>query len=154
MGIKVMNAETFTQALGGRWSGSSGEARCPAHEDRTPSLSVRDGDGGRLLTCCHAGCAPEAVWAALQDRGLVERAEHRRPAPWCRAPRSPRSQPSPESSQNQDHALEIWRRAQPATGTPAETYLRGRGITIPTPPTIRYHAQLYGCLRAPVVLCK
>jgi hypothetical protein len=43
----------------GRWS-----ARCPAHEDRSPSLSVRL-DGGQLLFHCHAGCAPENVLAAI-----------------------------------------------------------------------------------------
>jgi len=43
----------------GRWS-----ARCPAHADRSPSLSVRL-DGERLLFHCHAGCAPEAVLAAV-----------------------------------------------------------------------------------------
>jgi hypothetical protein len=37
-----MNAECLTKALGGRWSGSSGEARCPAHEDKTPSLSIAE----------------------------------------------------------------------------------------------------------------
>ncbi len=42
-----------------RWS-----ARCPAHDDRSPSLSVRE-DGTRVLFHCHAGCAPEAVLAAL-----------------------------------------------------------------------------------------
>ena len=55
-----MNAETLTKALGGRWHGGPGMARCPAHEDKTPSLSISDGDGGRLLTFCHAGCAPAA----------------------------------------------------------------------------------------------
>jgi hypothetical protein len=43
----------------GRWS-----ARCPAHEDRSPSLSVRL-DGGQLLFHCHAGCAPADVLAAV-----------------------------------------------------------------------------------------
>ena len=43
----------------GRWS-----ARCPAHDDRSPSLSVRI-DGDQLLFHCHAGCAPEDVLAAV-----------------------------------------------------------------------------------------
>ena len=137
MGIEVVNAQDLTKALGGRWRGGSGEARCPAHEDTTPSLSIRDGDNGRLLTCCHAGCPPAAVWSALQDRGHVERAEDRRPAP--RRPRPPRPQPVPMPGPNQGHALEIWRASQPATGTPAEVYLRSRGITVSVPPTIRFH---------------
>ncbi len=130
-----MNAQDLTKALGGRWRGSSGEARCPSHPDKTPSLSVRDGDGDTLLTHCHAGCSPAAVWDALQARSLVKRGYHR-PAPRRRraAP-----QPAPQPSPNQNHALAIWRASQPARGTPAEDYLRGRGITIPTPPTIRYH---------------
>jgi 5S rRNA maturation endonuclease (ribonuclease M5) len=39
--------------------------RCPAHEDRVASLSVRTGEAGRVLVHCHAGCDPEAVVAAL-----------------------------------------------------------------------------------------
>jgi len=44
----------------GRWI-----ACCPSHEDRSPSLSIRESDDGRVLLHCHAGCAPEAVLAAL-----------------------------------------------------------------------------------------
>jgi hypothetical protein len=43
----------------------NGKARCPAHDDRTPSLSVSQGDSGALLHC-HAGCALEAILAALE----------------------------------------------------------------------------------------
>jgi hypothetical protein len=43
----------------GRWT-----ARCPAHDDRTPSLSVAEGDRGLLLRC-HAGCTLDAITAAL-----------------------------------------------------------------------------------------
>lgn len=40
-------------------------AGCPAHEDKRPSLSVSEGEGGRALVHCHAGCTPEEITAAL-----------------------------------------------------------------------------------------
>jgi hypothetical protein len=39
-------------------------ALCPAHDDQSPSLSIRDG-GDRILVHCFAGCSTEAVVAAL-----------------------------------------------------------------------------------------
>ena len=48
-----------------RRSSTGWTARCPAHEDRTPSLSVREGDDGRVLVHCHAGCVTEKVCAAV-----------------------------------------------------------------------------------------
>ncbi len=137
-----MNARELTAALQGRWSGSSGEAQCPAHEDHDPSLSIRDGDGGRLLTCCHAGCAPEAVWGALRDRGLVGGENKCRKLRHFPGRRRQRPDKPPASTPNQPHALEIWRAARPAEGSPVEDYLRGRGITIPIPPTLHYHPAL------------
>ena len=65
-----MNAETIAYALGGRKAGSGWTARCPAHEDRTPSLSIRDSTTERYLVRCHAGCEQEQVIAGLQARGL------------------------------------------------------------------------------------
>jgi len=46
---------------------SAGEwvACCPAHEDRTPSLSLKDCGDGRLLLHCFGGCAVEEVCLAL-----------------------------------------------------------------------------------------
>lgn len=40
-------------------------ALCPAHEDRSPSLSIRELDDGRLLLHCFAGCPVESVVAAF-----------------------------------------------------------------------------------------
>ncbi|KWT62886.1 hypothetical protein ADL21_06265 [Streptomyces albus subsp. albus] len=50
------------QEHGSRGRGASWQ--CPAHEDRSPSLSVTSGREGVLLRC-HAGCTTEEVVAAL-----------------------------------------------------------------------------------------
>lgn len=42
-----------------RWS-----ARCPAHDDKSPSLSIREANK-RILVFCFAGCKPEEIVAAL-----------------------------------------------------------------------------------------
>ncbi len=44
-------------------------ACCPAHNDRTPSLSVTD-ITGKILVRCFAGCTQEEVINALRDLGL------------------------------------------------------------------------------------
>jgi hypothetical protein len=44
----------------GRWV-----ARCPSHADRSPSLSLREVDDGRLLLHCFAGCGTDEVLAVL-----------------------------------------------------------------------------------------
>ena len=40
-------------------------ARCPSHDDRRASLSIRRGADGRVLLHCHAGCSFEQNIAAL-----------------------------------------------------------------------------------------
>lgn len=40
-------------------------ASCPAHSDDNPSLSWSVAPDGRVLLHCHAGCAPEAIVAAM-----------------------------------------------------------------------------------------
>ena len=44
----------------GRWL-----ACCPAHEDRTPSLSIRELEDGRVLVHCFAGCGAADVVGAV-----------------------------------------------------------------------------------------
>jgi hypothetical protein len=44
----------------GRWV-----CRCPAHDDRGPSLSVRELDDGRVLLHCFAGCEVQSVLDAI-----------------------------------------------------------------------------------------
>lgn len=40
-------------------------ARCPAHDDRSPSLSIKELPDGRVLVHCHAGCGALDVIAAV-----------------------------------------------------------------------------------------
>lgn len=46
-------------------NGKGWQARCPAHDDRNPSLSIDAGDDGRALVKCHAGCNVDAVCGAM-----------------------------------------------------------------------------------------
>lgn len=45
--------------------GKGWSARCPAHGDQRASLSVAEGEDGRALVKCHAGCKPDAICAAV-----------------------------------------------------------------------------------------
>lgn len=48
-----------------RTSRDSWIACCPAHKDRTPSLTVRGLDDGRILIHCFSGCGAADVMAAI-----------------------------------------------------------------------------------------
>lgn len=130
-----MTAVELVAALGGRWHGSYGTARCVAHEDVNPSLSISDGEDGRTLLKCHAGCSQEAVQDALRARGLWGGDTYRhdpQPAPARRARRCD------DDVKRTEAALLIWQSGAPAIGSPVEAYLRARSITIPPPPSLRY----------------
>lgn len=46
-------------------AGKSYRALCPAHGDKTPSLSIKEGDDGRVLLHCFAGCGIGEIVAAM-----------------------------------------------------------------------------------------
>ena len=64
----MTEAESLTSRIGGRWRGSYGEARCPVHDDHSPSLTIRDGDRAPLVKC-HLGCDPRQIVTALRQAG-------------------------------------------------------------------------------------
>jgi hypothetical protein len=41
-------------------------AQCPAHDDRSPSLRITEGNDGRILIYCYAGCSVFEVCDAVQ----------------------------------------------------------------------------------------
>lgn len=43
-------------------------ARCPAHDDQNPSLSIAEGRDKRLLVRCWAGCSATDICQALGIR--------------------------------------------------------------------------------------
>jgi hypothetical protein len=74
----MSEAERIAKALNGRKSGRGWIARCPcrnhSHGDKNPSLSIADGDDGRLLLKCFKGGEFADVMDALRARRLIETA--------------------------------------------------------------------------------
>jgi hypothetical protein len=62
-----MSADTLLSRLDGVRQRGPGQwsARCPAHDDKTPSLLVKETDGGVVLAHCFAGCSVDAVLGAV-----------------------------------------------------------------------------------------
>lgn len=63
--LALLLAELSRRSSGLRRTPSGWQARCPAHDDKNPSLSLAEGDDGRVLLHCHAGCDPHEVLTAL-----------------------------------------------------------------------------------------
>lgn len=127
-----MNATDITKALDGVWRGSSGMAKCPAHDDRNPSLSITEKEG-RVLVKCFAGCEQDAVIAALKACGAWDGTRSTARV----VEQFTRDQVMLESI---TAAREIW--ASCSASDQTETYLRSRGITLPAPPTLRFISAL------------
>jgi CHC2 zinc finger len=49
------------EKVSGNKGGSRYRALCPGHADRSPSLSICEGDDGRVLLHCFSGCSAEAI---------------------------------------------------------------------------------------------
>ncbi|MCV6597151.1 MAG: hypothetical protein OIF40_08730 [Mangrovicoccus sp.] len=130
------DAQALTRALGGKWYGRYGLALCPAHGDRRPSLSLSNAPNGRLLARCHVGCGFTDILGALRDLGLLdcEGVPRLDPAEVERR----EAEAEREAAKKEKQARMAWDEAQPIAGTPAETYLRGRGISAPLPDTLRF----------------
>ena len=140
--IIYSGAKSIAQALGGRKAGNGWSARCPAHDDRTPSLSLRDTGDGRVLVHCHAGCHKDEVIGKLKASGLWK---HNNPclsqyaASRCV---TNSSELDGEYIKRTEVALSVWQAAKPADGTLIETYLKSRGVRLPPALTLRFHPHL------------
>jgi putative DNA primase/helicase len=135
-----MTAESVARALSGRKSGCGWTARCPAHDDRTPSLSIRDGANNKVLVRCHAGCEQKSVIAALRTLGPW--AEKGKRSFRCPPPRSHEREPDQADAKRSEIALAIFNSAKSSQGTLVEKYLASRGMLLQSPKALRFHAGL------------
>jgi putative DNA primase/helicase len=132
---------SIAKALGGRKVGCGWMARCPAHHDRMPSLSICDADDGKVMVHCHAGCDQRRIIAVLRSLGMWQ--ENGQRALECSAAceRAER-QPDYDDTNRKRSALALWRSSVSAGETLVETYLNSRGLQLPVPEAIRFHATL------------
>jgi hypothetical protein len=106
---------------------------CPAHQDRSPSLSISEGEDGKILLHCFAGCSFNEIISAA---GLANQNVNI-------------SKKFGESSYNAISAVEriknaisIWNTTQPIDGSVAETYLESRRLQTWSS-DMRFHPNLY-----------
>ena len=113
----------LARALGLRPAGSGYRGRCPVHGGTKSPFALRQGESGRLLVHCHAGCDPALILAAIRARfGAAiagPRIEPARPAK-LRPPPAPRDWSAVAAS--------LWAKGEALAGTSAETYLLARGL--------------------------
>ena len=122
-------AREIVDSLGGTWRRSRGMCRCPAHDDRTPSLSVSLGRRA-ILFHCFAGCSNGEIIAQLGRRGVRARELF-----------DGSGEPLPDAPRVESidrNACRLWRSADTLRGSPAEAYLLKRGLT-QFSPELRFH---------------
>ena len=120
-----MTALDLARALGAQRTGSTWMARCPAHDDREPSLAISDASDGKILVRCHAGCDQRSVISSLRARGLWTDAQSRPDTRRIRRTPDVRNG-GPEDGTRIAAALAIWHSSKPAIGSLVETYLVSR----------------------------
>lgn len=134
----MTDARTFTDTLRGQWFGSYGLAACPIcqperrREQAALTITGR-AKGGLLLHCKRSACAFRDILAAA---GV---APGKLAAVDPVARRQAEDEAKVHAAKQSERAFRLWREAVPISGTPAETYLRGRGITCDLPDTLLFH---------------
>jgi putative DNA primase/helicase len=150
--ISPDTADRIGVALRGRRHGRGWlvSCPCPSHGsgrgDRNPSLSISDGDDGKLLMRCFAGCDFTEILDALRNRGLVDngrRLERRDPPkiiPLKIVP--PKIEPDPV-------ALDIWQNSKPPHNSIVQEYLERRGILLMPPAIAHYRGDMIVAVHQP-----
>lgn len=141
-GGNMTDARALTEYLGGHWHQRYGVAPCPICQPEgrkgQNALTLADGSNGRLvLDCKKSACAFLDILAATGLRS----GDYSPPDAATLAQRE--REAKAEAERRAEQARRLWLEAQPIEGTLAEAYLRGRGISCPLPPTLRFHGDCW-----------
>jgi hypothetical protein len=122
----MMDARSLTKALGGRWYGRYGLAYCPVHNDRTPSLSIHDGER-QLIVNCFAGCDWQDVKVEFRRLGLLGGGSEPRRPRTAKATVPVRSSPQIDAADDDQErrvktALSLWKASAPLPDTLGSRY--------------------------------
>lgn len=116
---------------------------CPFHEERTPSFRINDTKG--LYNCFGCGAGGDAIAFLIQAEGLTFSQAVFRLLGDAEWPESvPIDRKAAARREKSDRAAAIlsaqaeWHETRGIIGTPAEIYLRSRGIEGPLPSTVRF----------------
>jgi len=130
----VISIEQIASACGDAKRTARGfMCRCPAHEERTGSLSLGYGRDGIVLVHCFGGCDQKSVIDALKGLGVW---------PHVVGPRNVSKTPVSKDAgvcSSASWAARIWNASTCAKGSLVEIYLQRRGLTVSIPSAIRFH---------------
>lgn len=131
-------------------AGNEWKACCPFHPDRSPSFTIFD--SGQRFHCFGCGAGGDV----LDYLQLAHNVSLREAAVMLEGGSVPMIvQPAlpPEPDRNTTaEAITIWRSAGPITGTPAEAYLRARGLDLRLPDSLRFARLRYGSKTLPCLV--
>lgn len=136
----MMDIKTITQSLGGKYHNGRGSAPCPIcqperrHDQN--ALSLTEQNGKLLVYCFKSRCSfvdiANTVSLPLGDVQIDFEAQAK----------ADRKQAAYKAAQLAK-ARSLWDAAKPIENTKAEAYLRGRGITINLPPSLRFMPDIH-----------
>jgi len=120
----MSTALQLVRALGAKRSGRQWVCRCPAHDDRNPSLIFWQGHSAIRFKCC-SGCEPLDIIAALRRRGLLDGHGGNVRGQNISDQNGERRKREDEdlARKHTELARGIWNAARDPRGTPVEDYL-------------------------------
>lgn len=136
----MMDLHTITHNLGGYWRNGRGQAPCPVCQPERRrdqnALSLSQENGKALLHCFKLGCSFVEIASAAHmslDNVRID----------LKAQREHERKQAAYAAEKRTKARNLWNAAKPITGTKAEAYLRGRGITCDLPESLRFVPDIY-----------